>query len=111
MVKACDAPYEISKRSNSWFKVRFGKVFQLVSDNSQRQKILQLKKDYLDTIGDSVDVVVVGAFSGKGKRAGTYGSYLCAVYNPKNGEFQTLCKVGVSHPAAICFMFISPVLY
>ena len=54
---------------------------------------LQLKKDYLDNVGDSVDVVVIGAFAGRGKRVGTYGSYLCAVYDPKNGEFQTLCKV------------------
>lgn len=53
----------------------------------------QLKKDYLDTIGDTVDVVIIGAYYGSGKRAGTYGSYLCAVYNPDRDEYQTLCKV------------------
>ncbi|OWA53661.1 DNA ligase 1 [Hypsibius exemplaris] len=72
MVKASHAPYEIDKRSNKWFK---------------------LKKDYLDTVGDSVDVVVIGAFHGKGKRVGTYGSYLCAVYNTKAETFESLCKL------------------
>ncbi|XP_055334441.1 DNA ligase 1-like [Paramacrobiotus metropolitanus] len=72
MVKALDKPYEISKRSNNWLK---------------------LKKDYLDTIGDTVDVTVIGAFFGSGKRAGTFGSYICAVYDPDRNEYQTLCKL------------------
>jgi DNA ligase-1 len=36
---------------------------------------------------DSVDVVLVGAFYGKGRRTGVYGSYIGAVYNPINGNF------------------------
>jgi DNA ligase-1 len=36
---------------------------------------------------DSVDVVLVGAFYGKGRRTGVYGAYIGAVYDPVNGNF------------------------
>ncbi|GAH03784.1 unnamed protein product, partial [marine sediment metagenome] len=36
---------------------------------------------------DSIDVVLVGAFYGKGRRTGVYGTYIGAVYDPVNGKF------------------------
>ena len=36
---------------------------------------------------DSVDVVIVGAFHGKGRRTGVYGTYIGAVYDPISGKF------------------------
>ena len=56
---------------------------------------LKLKKDYLDTsMGDSVDLVVVGADHGQGKRTGWFGSFLLACWNDDLECFQTVCKVG-----------------
>lgn len=56
---------------------------------------LKLKKDYLETgLGDSVDLVVIGADYGQGKRAGWFGSFLLACYNEDIECFQTVCKVG-----------------
>merc|ERR1712032_965586 len=68
-----NAAYLPSKRSLNWLK---------------------LKKDYIEGVGDSIDVVPIGAFYGKGKRHGAYGAFLLAIWNSEEEEFQTVCKAG-----------------
>jgi DNA ligase-1 len=55
---------------------------------------IKYKRDYKSEMIDTVDLVVVGAFHGKGKRAGSYGALLAAAYDPDTGTFKTVCKVG-----------------
>lgn len=55
---------------------------------------IKWKKEYASEMADTFDLVVVGGFSGKGKRKGTYGALLCAAYNKDKDVFQTFTKVG-----------------
>lgn len=55
---------------------------------------IKWKKDYVQEMGDTLDLVIVGAFHGKGKRSGVYGALLCAAYNEKEDMFETVCKLG-----------------
>ncbi|EXJ53968.1 DNA ligase 1 [Cladophialophora yegresii CBS 114405] len=76
MVKMLDTEesgYEPSKRSRNWLKV---------------------KKDYLSGVGDSLDLVVLGAYHGKGKRTSWYGAFLLAAYNSDTQTFETVCNIG-----------------
>jgi len=55
---------------------------------------IKYKRDYKSEMQDSVDLAVVGAFAGRGRRGGTYGALLLAAYDKSNDMFRTVCKCG-----------------
>jgi DNA ligase-1 len=55
---------------------------------------IKYKRDYKSEMIDTVDLVIVGAFHGRGKRAGTYGALLLASYNSEEDIFETISKCG-----------------
>src|SRR5205823_6324541 len=73
MAKALDSPYEAGARGFQWIK---------------------FKKEYSAALSDTIDLVVVGAFAGRGKRAGSYGALLMAAYDEETDMFRTTCKLG-----------------
>ena len=73
MLKHLDSTYRAGIRGSNWLK---------------------LKREYQNDLGDSLDLVVVGAFFGKGRRTGKYGTLLLATYNDEEDTFPSICKVG-----------------
>ena len=73
MLKMIQSPYRAGIRGSNWLK---------------------LKREYQNELGDSLDLIVIGAFFGKGRRTGKYGTLLLATYNPENDTFPSICKVG-----------------
>ncbi|KAM7191388.1 DNA ligase 1 [Naviculisporaceae sp. PSN 640] len=80
MLDGTESGYEPSKRSRNWLKI---------------------KKDYLSGIGDSLDLVVLGAYHGKGKRTSVYGAFLLACYNPGSDTYETVCNIGTGFSDAV----------
>ena len=73
MIKDLSSSYVAGSRGNNWLK---------------------LKREYRNELGDSLDLVVIGAFFGKGRRTGRYGTLLLGSYNDSNDTFESICKVG-----------------
>jgi DNA ligase-1 len=55
---------------------------------------IKLKRDYRTELSDTVDLAVVGAFAGRGRRAGVYGALLLAAYDPAADVFRAVTKCG-----------------
>ncbi|HEV2120129.1 MAG TPA: ATP-dependent DNA ligase [Candidatus Bathyarchaeia archaeon] len=55
---------------------------------------IKYKREYKSEMQDSVDLAVVGAFAGRGRRGGTYGALLLAAYDKSQDVFRTVCKCG-----------------
>jgi len=73
MAKALDSTYDAGARGYQWIK---------------------FKKEYSAALNDTIDLVIVGGFAGRGKRAGAYGALLMAAYDADADIFRTTCKLG-----------------
>lgn len=74
MLKKLDAPYKAGGRGFHWVK---------------------FKRSQSGVLNDTVDCVLLGVYSGKGKRTEFgVGGLLVGVYNPKKDKFETISRVG-----------------
>ncbi len=55
---------------------------------------IKLKASYTEGLADSIDLVIVGAIYGRGKRTGVYGAILASVYDDMTDTYPTVCKIG-----------------
>jgi DNA ligase-1 len=73
MIKDLTSTYKAGAREYQWIKI---------------------KREYSSELADTLDLVIVGALYGRGRRAGMYGALLLAAYDHKSDVFRTLSKVG-----------------
>lgn len=74
IAKDLKAPYIAGARKFSWIK---------------------LKRSYKGELSDTLDLVIVGYFLGRGGRAEfKFGGLLCATYNNKSDMFETISRIG-----------------
>jgi DNA ligase-1 len=73
MAKSLSSPYNAGSRGFHWIKH---------------------KREYKSEMVDTADLVVVGAFAGRGRRSGKYGALLMASYDKDTNAFKTVCKLG-----------------
>lgn len=65
------ATYEPDKRTTSWLK---------------------LKKDYVAGVGDTLDLIPIGAWHGNGRKAQWWSPMLLALWDPDSGQPVAVCK-------------------
>ena len=73
MLKHRDSVYRAGSREYLWIKV---------------------KREYRSELADTLDLVIVGALYGRGRRVGKYGALLLAAYDEKQDLFRSVSKVG-----------------
>ena len=73
MIKHLSSTYRAGAREYAWVK---------------------LKREYRSDLADTLDLVIVGALHGRGRRAGKYGALLLAAYDQKADIFRSVTKVG-----------------
>ena len=74
MAKDLEAPYIAGMRKFSWIK---------------------LKRSYKGTLDDTLDLVIIGYYKGKGKRTQFgLGALLVAAYNTEKDRFESIAKIG-----------------
>ena len=73
VIKDSKSPYRAGARGFAWIK---------------------FKPEYREGVRDTIDLVIVGANHGMGRRVGGYGTFLLAAYDKDSDTFRTTTKIG-----------------
>ena len=73
MVKDPESDYRAGAREFAWIK---------------------LKREYSSELTDTIDLVVIGAFHGRGRRTGAFGTYLLAAFDKEKDLYTSVAKIG-----------------
>jgi ATP-dependent DNA ligase len=55
---------------------------------------IKVKREYRSELADTLDLVIIGALYGRGRRVGKYGALLMGVYDEEQDLFRSVSKVG-----------------
>ncbi|KAJ3326597.1 DNA ligase (ATP) [Blyttiomyces sp. JEL0837] len=77
IIKSPVSQYQLNDRGGDWMK---------------------LKPDYIASLGDDIDLLLVGAFFGSGRRSGKLSHFMCAILDDSSTadppRYLTFCKIG-----------------
>jgi DNA ligase-4 len=81
IIKDPESPYVLNDRGGSWLK---------------------LKPDYIDSLGDDLDLLLIGGFFGTGRRARMLSHFMCAVIDDSSPQrrYMSFCKFGTGYTIA-----------
>ncbi|KAG9406518.1 hypothetical protein AC1031_002839 [Aphanomyces cochlioides] len=85
MIKALDAPYVAGARTHTWLKLKRDYLPSTSASSTDSSGVF---------LPDTLDLVPIAAYRGKGRRANGFGSFLMACFDPETSTFQTVGKVG-----------------
>ena len=55
---------------------------------------IKLKRECRSELADTIDLVIIGASHGRGRRRGVYGTFLLAAYDKDRDVFPSITKIG-----------------
>lgn len=97
MIKTLDgegSEYKAGVRSYAWMKLKQDYLTQedaSGSSSTTRQQAMDGGENGV-FLPDTLDLVPVGAFHGKGRRSGVFGSFLMATFDADSGKFEVRCR-------------------
>lgn len=68
---------------------------------------LKLKKDYVTGLGDSLDLVPIGAWHGNGRKAQWWSPILLGLWDETAGQLVGVCKC-MSGESSTCADYLTP---
>lgn len=85
--------YEARKEGTEGVMAKSIKDDSIYQAGNRGYKWLKLKGLEGGKLKDSMDVVLVGAFYGRGRRTGVYGTYIGAVYDTGSDKFEAFTRI------------------
>jgi DNA ligase-1 len=85
--------YEARKEGTEGVMAKTIKEDSIYQAGNRGYKWLKLKGLEGGKLKDSMDVVLVGAFYGRGRRTGVYGTYIGAVYDTESDKFEAFTRI------------------
>jgi len=92
MVKLLDSGEVLNNPATKQDKVRRKQLPATYEPDKRTSAWLKLKKDYITSLGDSLDLIPIGAWHGNGRKAQWWSPVLLALRDADTGRLVAVCK-------------------